>query len=1233
MAVFKKGYVKLILLLLLVLCAALVSLNIFLNQKLGTEAPAYLEEFAGKLGYKIRYDGASFDPLFRLRVKGLGMYSPDGGKTYAEIGGVTVSPSIISSIFGRRISIGDVYVEEPVVRYDSEAADRLMNLIKGDGGEGGVSVEVERVRLRDAVFEVSPDFVLTSKSMNVLIVKRSGERDYDEVHAAGDINVKGVDTEISGSVMLRSGETDGKFVLTAGKLSGIPIPDEDGGEHADVSARAEIEFRAAATVKSSGSVTLSAADDNKEAPRLAELGYILDFDSDAGVVSFEKLGFDVLGVLTGNFNGEIRDVTGDAVFDLAGSSGEGNLSNIVKRLPWLDADRISGRARALDLKITGSLKKNDLALAGKLLVENAGFEYGDGVIDVRGLGCALDVSQALGSPFTHGASGKCSAESVGSSTAGEMKDVSTGVRAAARESFNNAEFKLENLNAKYLGGGISGSLGLDVSGGKSGLSGKIAGQNLDLSKIPEGLVPLDIGGSAESLSADFKGSEGEYGVDVSFVVNGLEINLGEGRNFNLSKAATGAPVRVEYTSGAAEAGGGAPEPHRKISVKDKSLSYENLSFADYFIERGQIEDLGFAIDLGGDWALEMNSRGSGFRVLGMDAALGSFREHLVINDSGRNGFSGTIEGGDGVFNGIELPAISAEYDYKGDSVDIRAVEAQISTIGVFTSERAGVVFGKGQGGYPYEINFSGGVFSAINDRIKSEGMTGRFTILDSSKNEKGWEGVIKSPSTTITSETIENLSLNISPAPEGVSISGISGRLRGGELGGKVDILTSGERTGLAVNIGLDNAVIKSGTRDIPIRSARINYSGQLVPGSLPEGGGRIELNGLTVPDGTGQTILQAGLDAATSGETLSVREGFIRDSEGTTLRVEGEMDNILSGPIRTGLSMPEVSLKSLSRLVAPFAPPSVRDARLDGSAAMRAEFVNLFSPEMSWKGDVTLKNASYDGYMGGALLSVRGINGSVTIKESGTAENPLAAFLDTGLELGRDVYNRYHKSLRDAPPPAGELDHLRIGEIEYGILKFQNVQCELEADNEKLTIARLVSDFFGGRLYGTGLFDYGGGKSAYNFSFLFNDVSLQGISRRLSPVQEYITGRMNGLIWLTGEGGELGTINGPFEFWSVSSPKEQRTIGKALLDQLGAKERLILGSNRSYDTGEISGYINDGVITFKKLEISNSILGFKNLSIQSDPIRNSISIAHFVSVIREIARRSQSGGPTIETN
>ncbi len=86
-------------------------------------------------------------------------------------------------------------------------------------------------------------------------------------------------------------------------------------------------------------------------------------------------------------------------------------------------------------------------------------------------------------------------------------------------------------------------------------------------------------------------------------------------------------------------------------------------------------------------------------------------------------------------------------------------------------------------------------------------------------------------------------------------------------------------------------------------------------------------------------------------------------------------------------------------------------------------------------------------------------------------------------------------------------------------------------------------------------------------------------------------------------------------------------------MDKLGARERMLIGSTRSYDKGLISGYINNGIMTFKEIDISNSTLGWKNLSIQVDKKMNSISISHFLSVIRELARRSNLSGPTIETN
>ena len=52
-------------------------------------------------------------------------------------------------------------------------------------------------------------------------------------------------------------------------------------------------------------------------------------------------------------------------------------------------------------------------------------------------------------------------------------------------------------------------------------------------------------------------------------------------------------------------------------------------------------------------------------------------------------------------------------------------------------------------------------------------------------------------------------------------------------------------------------------------------------------------------------------------------------------------------------------------------------------------------------------------------------------------------------------------------------------------------------------------------------------------------------------------------------------------------------------------------------------------MITFRELHISNTFLGIRDLLIQVDRKRNSISVAHLLSVIRETARRA--GGVKIE--
>jgi hypothetical protein len=103
----------------------------------------------------------------------------------------------------------------------------------------------------------------------------------------------------------------------------------------------------------------------------------------------------------------------------------------------------------------------------------------------------------------------------------------------------------------------------------------------------------------------------------------------------------------------------------------------------------------------------------------------------------------------------------------------------------------------------------------------------------------------------------------------------------------------------------------------------------------------------------------------------------------------------------------------------------------------------------------------------------------------------------------------------------------------------------------------RLISLAKGGGVLGEGLFEFGGEgeELKYDFSFLVEDLSLKKASDSNPSTKNYITGRINGIGWLSGNGGRLSRLDGAFNLWAIKSKKERRTIGKALLTQLGVKE------------------------------------------------------------------------------
>jgi len=1231
----KNGFIRTLIVVVVVTVVLLISLNIFLNIKLESYAAGYLEKFSEKSGFKISVDDTGVDPFFRVSFGGVTVSSPSGGNgPFAEIKSVKLEPGFIASFLERRIEIAQILIERPVIRYDKASIDKISELLGGGGGGGGKSapVEVERIRLEDARIEISPGFMVLSGETDIEI-KKAGARDASEITFAGDVSAYDMVAEYKGSVNSAQGRTDGKLKLNLDKINRDLFPDSFNAPRG-ITGYSDTSFVISEGVKLDGQIVLNSESQKIEGP-VGNIKYGLSYEPSQNTAYLDTFSFRLLDAFEGAFSGKVEDVTGDTIFDLSGQASTGNIKEIVKWFPDINENELSGIVETDELRIEGSRKDGDITLKGKLEANGVDFADNGGNFKIKGMDCGLDIKQGLSGGFSSQTDGKCSLSKFFWKEIGEIENVSGNIEIKPKDKDEQRKIIVSNLKGRYMGGDVSGTLKFGFGNDGLHIGGKVNGEGLDLAKAPKNIAPVDMEGNARSVSADFNGSSGDYEADISFAVGDFAIKSKTGREFRISGAETREPVRLEYSASgndnAGEDSASNDESHR-LTIKDKSLSYANLSFGEYLIKGGKVDNLSFEMELGGDWDFTMSSEGRGFELLGKEIGLDRFREHIEIPNSGRDGFTGTIDGQSGRFKGVEFPSLSAEYVYAGDSVLVQKLGAEVGTIGKFVTDDLSVKFGSGAGGYPYTTSFRDAEFSGLDGILQARKISGTFVINNPESSGQEWKGDVKIASADISSQTITSLAFDIVPSARGILLSDITGSFMGGDLTGTTEIVTTAPATKFITDLLLRNAAYNFQDMDMKLGRIEANFSGALPDGALPEGAGKLEFGNITVDKSGVETLVSGSTDVRMSGETLFIDNGFIRDKDNEALKFSGEMVNTLSDKRKLHMDVQQFSIPDAMKFFRPLMPPALAGATTEGHAASHLEIIGLFSDKSRWNGDITFKNASFKSYMGGADLSVRDINGEIHIKEQGVFENKLASLMDGDLDLDKKIYRDYERSFKEALSD-GDLDLLTIGEVEYGILLFNNVECELEVDTEKINLGRLVSEFFQGKLYATGVLRFDSGDFSYNFSLLFNDVSLEGISKRLSSIKDYITGRVNGLIWLTGEGANLDTIDGPFEFWAVKSSKEPRSIGKALLDQLGAKERFILGSTRSYDKGEISGYINDGLITFKTLDISNTILGYKNLSIKTDPIRNSISISHLVSVIREISRRSKSGGPTIETN
>ncbi len=290
---------------------------------------------------------------------------------------------------------------------------------------------------------------------------------------------------------------------------------------------------------------------------------------------------------------------------------------------------------------------------------------------------------------------------------------------------------------------------------------------------------------------------------------------------------------------------------------------------------------------------------------------------------------------------------------------------------------------------------------------------------------------------------------------------------------------------------------------------------------------------------------------------------------------------------------------------------------------------MNFLSDKEIWNGKIKIRNSTISAFINNADVLVEDVEGSITIREIDGVKNRLVALLGKDLTINRQVFKKYLAEIKEEADTEAR-DYIKIGKLQYGFFEMDKIEAKFEMDNDELNLIYMRSDLYKGNLYASGLLNYGDSEELYNINLLFSELSLKSISDSLPSMQGYITGLIDGLIWFSG-GNSYTSINGPFSFWARDGKDEKRTIGRALLEKIGATGRFFTGSSRRYDKGEIAGYIKDGFITFKKFIISNKILGYTDLKIKADERQNSITIKHLLSVIRELARRASRGDIEID--
>ncbi|HLO24925.1 MAG TPA: hypothetical protein VK187_02340, partial [Geobacteraceae bacterium] len=462
----------------------------------------------------------------------------------------------------------------------------------------------------------------------------------------------------------------------------------------------------------------------------------------------------------------------------------------------------------------------------------------------------------------------------------------------------------------------------------------------------------------------------------------------------------------------------------------------------------------------------------------------------------------------------------------------------------------------------------------------------------------------------------------------------IEGKLLGGRLEGTAGIDPFGAKKKAGFSLNLDGAQCADLSSFLPARQpvkCGGGLAGVKLTGEYAADQGlqcRVEANGtgIVLTGKEGRRLLADGSLHAlcdVTRDSLVIREGSAGAGNGVTLRVRGEVARFLAAD-RAGeisLQLSETPVASLVAASGAALPQGFREVTASGTFGAQGT-LRISRTTIMLDGEASLAKAGIE--IPAQHVSASDISGAVPF--SLVIAGAAGPVKKQQQNYSRENYPALLDSLRQA---ARSGHTFRIGKLRFSGLEFADTALGIRAGSGLIEMTVLESKFLEGSLLGRGFFRYGKNMQ-YGGDLLLNELSLRALCNSFPKIKGYISGRMDGMIDLHGEGKGLNGLIGIVNIWTRSVPKEKMLVSKEFLQKLAGEKLkgIFFQNDRPYDTGEISGYLEKGYLVFNMLDISHTnFLGIRDLSVSVAPVQNKIALEHLFASIKEAATRGKAAG------